>query len=797
MTRRERLECSRAVWVRKQMIGRRSDASVSNKMDGDTLATHRTFPRTGSSLALLCLLLCACPLMRGSVHWWGQLGTAIVAAIALLLAAIKGPTRISGWLVGLAVLTIWTVIQLIPLPPGIVRMIAPDIDALSRSSLSALGLYDRPRSLSLDPGSGLVEVCKALACTCAALATALVIRTRGSRSTLWGALVLTGTAVALTGLVSAALTYGDGTMPPGPFGNPNHQAGFLNLCAWPALGFALEGSIRKRPYWLTCYAVIGIGIFLSLSRGGIGSFFAGLLVFVVLHLSRRTVSRSKSWTWWVTAAVSAILCVICVTASRQVIGKLWSVPLGQLSTVDKIMVWPVLVSLITKFPLFGIGRGAFSTTFPVFKNQADAFTWTHAENEWLQIPIEIGIPAGLLLIGSFAWIWVRACRDPETSSAKIGILAGMAALVLQNTVDFSFEVLGVALPFVVATASLSRTDSFWQVSRWPLIGWACLSAVVSPVALLIARQHSPEASIAPLTEERSTIELENAARRALTWHPVDYLPHAIVGARLANRGECARAEQWLARATLLNPTAPEPHLFLGSCLNKRGIESRSLRELRLAYLFGRKDALAIAMEEYRSIDVLLKVVPELPDSLNDLAAHLANQQRLQEAEALFKRVWMEYADLIALARLGDVTLALGNPQGALEWTRLLHQKDPRWLSAYLVGSRAHIMLGNFDQAAQELAQGIEQLPGNPELLLSYGDLLIQNRQFAAARKILSGTVIPNPRDSARLHRLISQTLEAEGRISEALTEMISAGDADPSNLQLQADRARLMAVVGK
>jgi len=736
-------------------------------------------------------------MIRGTVQWWAQLLTAIVAALALFLAAMNGPTRISGWLMGLGVLTIWIVIQLIPLPPGIVRMIAPNTDALNGRSLSALGLYTRPRPLSLDPAAGLVEVCKAFTCTCAALATFLVIRTRRARSTLLAALTLSGTTVALTGLVSAAVTYGDGTMPPGPFGNPNHQAGFLNLCAWPALGLALEASGRKRPYWLICYAVIGIGIFLSLSRGGIGSFLAGLLVFVALHLTRRTTSRSKSWIWLVAVAVCAVLCVVSLTASRQVLGKLSSVPLSQLSTVDKIAVWPVLAGLMTRFPFFGIGRGAFSTTFPVFKSQADSFTWTHAENEWFQIPIEIGIPAGLLLIGSFVWIWGRACRDPEPSSAKIGILSGMAGLALQNTVDFSFEVLGVALPFVVAAASLSRSDTFWHIRRWPLICWACLSAVVSPVALLIARQHSPDAEIAPLTQEQSTIELENSAKHALTWHPVDYLPHAIVGARLAGEDDCARAQQWLSRATLLNPTAPEPHLYLGLCLAKGGMESRSLRELRLAYLFGRKDALTIAMERYQSIDVLLKVVPELPDSLNDLAARLANQRRLNDAEALFRRVWMDYADLVALARLGDVTLALGNPQGALEWTRLLHQKDPRWLSGYIVGSRAHLMLGNSDQAVHELAQGIEQLPGNPDLLVSYGELLIQNRQFAAARKILSGSVTPNPRDSARLHRLISQTLEAEGRISEALAEMISAGDADPSNLQLRADLARLTAAVGQ
>jgi hypothetical protein len=44
--------------------------------------------------------------------------------------------------------------------------------------------------------------------------------------------------------------------------------------------------------------------------------------------------------------------------------------------------------------------------------------------------------------------------------------------------------------------------------------------------------------------------------------------------------------------------------------------------------------------------------------------------------------------------------------------------------------------------------------------------------------------------------MISNTLEGEGRISEALREMISARDSDPGNVQVRTELARLMAANG-
>ena len=734
-------------------------------------------------------------MMRGGADWWAQLAAGSLAAGALLWAGISGPAPIPTWVSALWVVTVWIGVQLLPLPGGILKAVSPTGDALSQASLSPLGLYLRARPVSLDSAAGLVELAKAMTCTLAALATVLVIRRRGARRVIWRALALSGTAAAMIGLGSASVRYGDGAIATGPFVNPNHQAGFLNLCGWPALGLALDSSGPKRGFWLTCYVVIGLGIFLTLSRGGIGGWIAALVVFAILHATRGRAQRGKHWIW-VAGGVSAVVFVAGIAALDRVFGKLASVPLSRLSTVDKIAAWPSLLKLMARFPLVGIGRGAFATTFPAFKAHADRFTWTHAENEWLQIPIEIGVPAAILLIVSFGWIWLRASQGRELSNATIGVLSGMAGLVLHNIVDFSLEMLGVALPFAVAAASLSRSEPGFRVSRVPIIAGASVCGLLSVACLVLARPHSLESEAASLSHLQEIPELEDSAKRALAWHPVDYLPHLIVGSRLATVNDCSGAKNWLSRAMLLNPTAPEAHLYLGQCLARQGAERTALREFRLAYLFGRGDALTVAMEHYKSVDALLTMVPVLPDSLNDLAARLADQRRLNEAQALFERVWASYGDLVALARLGDISLELGQPEDALRWTRLLHERDRRWLSGYLVGSKALRLLGDSDQARVELLDGLQQLPGNPDLALAYGGLLIQDRQFAEARRVLAGTATSNPREAARLHQMISNTLEGEGRISEALREMISARDSDPGNVQVRTELARLMAANG-
>src|SRR6202000_1885707 len=59
--------------------------------------------------------------------------------------------------------------------------------------------------------------------------------------------------------------------------------------------------------------------------------------------------------------------------------------------------------LVRDHALFGVGRGAFESVFPVYRTTPGNFVFTYAENFVVQWIAEWGIPVGLFALGAFAW----------------------------------------------------------------------------------------------------------------------------------------------------------------------------------------------------------------------------------------------------------------------------------------------------------------------------------------------------------------------------------------------------------
>ncbi len=747
----------------------------------------------------ICVLVVGCPLAGGSVDWRAQLAASVLASLAVFFAARQGSTGLPILVVGLLVVTAVTVLQLVPLPPFLVRLLSPKSAATLDSALRPLGLYPAPRALSLDPPATALEAAKALTCTAAVAATAMVAASRRARKLLLAALPLSGLAVVSLGLLHALATGTDGFESKFAFVNPNHLAGFLNLVAWPALGLGLQATGRKRLLWLGCFSATASGVFLSLSRGGIGAFFGGLGVFSILHLrASRRGPRSDPWRLAIASvAIAAALGIAAFLGLQRVLTEIQTVPLMHLSSYDKIALWPLLTRMIRSFPLTGIGRGAFDTVFPVFKVDADPFTWTHPENEWLQPLVDLGIPAGALLVASFGWTWVRAAAGRELSQTEAGALAGAAALLLQNLVDFSLEILGVAVPFAVAMALISKPGPRLRVSQRALSIAAVCCLLGSVSGTLFYRAHSAEADARRVARAENLDQMKALAKSAAHWHPADYFPRAVVGIQLAAQGHCSEALPWLFQAMALHPTTPDPHYFAASCLAAAKQDALAKREYRLAYLFGRRDSLETAFRWFPATSDMLKVAPESAEGLLSVGGLLADQRRLEDAKSIFERAWTDYGDLTALARLADVALALGQPQEAIRWSLMLRELDPRWLSSYTVSSNAFLKLDNLDAACHELELGATQLPGNPDIAESHANLLFQQNRFAEARRVL-GTALPrNAHEVAQLHRMIGATLQREGRTLEAIAELEAARDALPADVAIRVELSELLAGAGR
>lgn len=748
------------------------------------------------SSALILVLVLGCPLAGGCVDWRLEIAVAILAGLALLLAAerLEPVPLLSAACVGVTGLI---ALQLVPVPSLLLRILSPSTAQMLEGALKPLGLYPAARPLSLDPAATAGELGKSIACTCVILAVCLIASSRRTSAIIASGLAVAGGLVSFLGLCGALANADTGLGAKFPFVNPNHMAGFLNLTAWPALGLGLETNGNRRVAWMACFALTGSGVLLSLSRGGIGAFFSGLCIFASLYFlfwRRRPDDRSWRTLLRCAAPIVGAVAIASFLGHDRVIQEMKTISFGHLSTIDKIAAWPVLSGLIAKFPLAGIGRGAFATTFPAFKVNADPFTWTHAENEWLQAFVDLGVPGGAL-VGAFAWTWFKAAVR-SLSPTKLAIATGTAALALHNLVDFSLEILGVAVPFAVSLALLTEPGRGFSVGPKALRAFAVLGGVLGVFGISVHHFHSAELDGARVANARTSEEARMLGQAAVSWHPTDYFPQEAVGIHLAGSGKCTEGLPWLFRAMALNPSSPNSHFFAAKCLGPRK-DALARREYRLAFLFGRHDALADAFRRYPSLEDMLQVVPESADGLVALGALLADHQRFLEAKDVFERAWNDYGDIVALARLGDVALALNEPELALSWSRKLHERNPQWASAYLVSADALLKLGQPEAAREELIAGASSQPGNPDILLKLSELLMVQRKFAQARQALLSARPRDSRESSQLHKSVAVTLQREGRTLEAIEQMEAAREQDPEDPNLRLELANMLAGSGR
>jgi O-antigen ligase len=449
----------------------------------------------------LGLLVVAAPLARGGVHLPVQLAAAGLAAVALLLLS-RGTDRAPWAALPLLLVLGWSALQVLPLGGG--------------------------QAVSLDPPASGRALASAAAALLAFAAAWAVAGTRRRREIVLVALGASGLAVAFVVLGAALLGLGPLLEPKFPFVNPNHLAGFLALTAFPVLGLALRRHGQARLLWLMGFVVVVAPLFLSLSRGGIGAFFGGVAVFLLLAARRERPDGEPPhpWRWAALAGLTAALGAVAYLALEPVVRELSTLRTARDDV--KLELWRPAFTLIRERPFTGIGRGAFETVFPALKTDPAAVTFTHLENEWLQPLVDLGVPAGLLLVGTLGLGWLAAARRRDLSSVEVGLLAGTAAVAAQNLVDFSLEFSGVGVPFMVALGLLTRGAGPVRLrGRW-LAGGAAAICGVALAGALLWRAHPTDQEASAVASAPTAAEAAVLASEAMRWHRADYLPAAAV-----------------------------------------------------------------------------------------------------------------------------------------------------------------------------------------------------------------------------------------------------------------------------
>ena len=295
---------------------------------------------------------------------------------------------------------------------------------------------------------------------------------RKSMHILLGALVANACILGLVGFVHKAsgearvlwLREFPGASSFASFVYQNHAGAYFSLLSFAALGLAVwhffEGRkrmARSTPaaLWLIAALLLVFAVVFSLSRGAIIS----LTMFGLAALIAVLILRFTSSTQSTIPAIVPVLVALGVAGTvgwmaRQIdfsavyyrFEQLSKLQANDPSVLSRRLARESATQMLGDHWVRGVGAGGFRFLFPEYIKhkpliyERGQLFWEHAHNDWLEIPIELGLTGVLLLAagaGWLAWTWFKGggWRHPLVLMVALG--AGQT--LTHAVMDFPFQ----------------------------------------------------------------------------------------------------------------------------------------------------------------------------------------------------------------------------------------------------------------------------------------------------------------------------------------------------------------------
>jgi O-antigen ligase len=616
--------------------------------------------------ALLVTVVIGSVLAIGTVHIPVLLAVSALALVGGTLGALAG-RQLPIPAIVLGALGLFSVFQALPLPAAWVLRVSPISAQVWLRCLTPFGEEAPTRfPISLDAGASVAEALKWL--TYAAVYV-MAARVRSRRGSAWlAALLFTSAAlVALITLLHGAADVHElyGLYRPnfkverwnlGPLLNSNNFAGYANLGIFAGAGLLLGGrTLLPRVPSLVGLGVLVSALLLSGSRGGI---LSALVCGGVVVVWLATVQGVRPSVRRLLAGAAPLLLGL---AGAIVLGtaKNWD----SVASVDvrrKVAVWRWSVPMIREHAWLGVGRGAFETAFPPYRQALD-YDWTavfsHAENFIVQWLAEWGIPIGLCallaVVGYILHEWYGAKGD----RLRFLLLTGLAALFLQNLVDLGLEIPSVAIAAIVALAAGERaSEPAPSGQSWgPSVVAASVPFFAVWMAAVLWSRRPVELERREFSRSYRDLAVEDLDERdafrgqlraAMLRHPGEsFFP--LLGSIIAYRARDAKPLPWIARALELGPTNGRVHFVLALFLGAHKATAQAMLHLRLAAQYDRTLSAAAgvrAAEWAPTLEVLLEAIPNDATGDDMLATACTKVRRVELKIGCFRQAAARNAD---------------------------------------------------------------------------------------------------------------------------------------------------------
>ncbi|MDD5010549.1 MAG: O-antigen ligase family protein [Phycisphaerae bacterium] len=425
---------------------------------------------------LLICLIAFMPFAFGAVEAWSEQVVVVLSSAILFLFLLQkilnpqeGFTRTFAYL-PLLLLFFIIVLQIIPLPQGIVSALSPQTVSLKKELLDSTGgtqqNWDK-LTISFYPSATKHNLRIIFAIVSIFMVVLNNFKSYEQIKRLLKAIVCIGASVAALAIIQNVIgnnkIYWFVPAPlkanSGPFINHSHFGQFMNLSIGAAaalLLLKLREDFRSRrttaanifEYFDTSQArglwslaamisISAAAVFASLTRGGMVSMLMAMCAVVLLLAMRRSL-RQHGWLVFV-IALCAFVCLL-YTGFDAVYDRFATSSLLD-SYQTRIEIIKDLLNPARQFAVLGTGLGTHSVIYPMFQSISTVLRFRFAENEYIQLLEEAGITGFviMLIFGAIVAVnFVKAIRNKESdiSITAYGLGFGLIAILIHSVSDF-------------------------------------------------------------------------------------------------------------------------------------------------------------------------------------------------------------------------------------------------------------------------------------------------------------------------------------------------------------------------
>lgn len=575
----------------------------------------RSTPQSFSDLLLLIVdtglaaVLLFAPWFMGGRHPLGQFVLVVISVIVATAWVVRQALshqqvtwKISGCELLLLAAVALVILQLTPLPVELLQSLSPHLTRLlplwmpATQPPDALGTWNQ---LSLSPDATRAGLAMLLCYGLLFVVTLQRIETVEDVERLLRWFAVSAILLATVGLFQYLTSNGkflwiyqhpfrdthDAVK--GPFINKNHFAHLLALGLGPLIWSVQRALSRVQAArdprfgdnaltsadleWLVMVQCIGLGVvmfagLMTLSRGGAIAMFAALavsggLLYRIGALSSRLVVSFGLVSLFIGGALA-------IHGYQRVTDRIDDITSASVERLDNAgfrrKLWTADLAAARDFASLGTGIGSHRDVYRMYLPETWDVEMTHAENGYLQVALESGIPGlTLLLIGiGLATYWcletLRSTRNRRTYVAAVAVTAGLAASVLHSCCDFVWYISSCMAATVLLLACACRLMELSRegCERWVWIRWRIsrpsLALAVGIIVLMggwMANNRFRAAAAAPHWDRYLTFvgsnenaegnavpseDLLDDLRTAAQWTPDDPRTHTAL-ARMALR----------------------------------------------------------------------------------------------------------------------------------------------------------------------------------------------------------------------------------------------------------------------